>query len=749
MGRERAHGTFEALALVLACAGGALAQDAPPTLSIQRAKGAITVDGDLSDPGWQGVAPVEKWYETNPGDNVEPSVKNVGYLAYDDSFFYAAFRFQDPSPRRIRAPLGDRDNVPSYTDYAGVILDTRNTGKSAILFLANAHGIQYDAVTDDATGEDSSPDFYWDAAGRVTPEGWTLELRIPFSSLRYSKADPQTWRIMLYRNYPRDFRTQMFTTTIPRGSNCFICRSNPLTGLTGLPSAGGIVAAPYVNANRTSTPRDGLGTPLRGGAVDATGGLDLKWRPGASTAVDATVNPDFSQIESDVAQIAANERFALFFPEKRPFFLEGIDLFSTPLQAVYTRTITDPRWGVRGTGKLGQMAYTGFIAQDEGGGSVILPGPNSSDLVDQDFRSWVAVGRLRREFKGGSFASFLATDREIEGGGWNRVFGPDFQWRPSPKDTLTGQLLFSRSLTPNRPEVTAEWDGRRLSSHDGQASWNHSTTHLDWYAQYTDAGDEFRADSGFIPQVGYRDAYEETGYTLRPKTGPVRRLRTFFIFDRVTERDGDLILRMFSPGFGLDGKWNSFVRLRYAVDRVRAGQLVLPQQQLVYTIYVSPSQRVSRIELEGTIGQAVDFDNARTGHGANVVLRTTLRPTDHLELQFNDSRRWLDVHAGNTTPRLFTARVDRLRATYTFTSRMFVRGIAQYVQTVRDPSLYTDTVDRKDASFSGSALFAYKLNWQTVLFVGYGDNRTFLEETDRLEREDRQLFLKISYAFQR
>jgi hypothetical protein len=749
MGRERAHGTLNALALVLACAAGVFAQDAPPTLSIQRATGAIAVDGDLSDAGWQGVAAVEKWYETSPGDNVEPAVKNAGYLTYDDAFFYAAFRFQDPNPRRIRAPLGDRDNVPSYTDYAGVILDTRNTGKSAILFLANAHGIQYDAVSDDASGEDSSPDFYWDASGRVTPEGWTLELRIPFSSLRYSKADPQTWRIMLYRNYPRDFRTQMFSTTLPRGSNCFICRSNPLTGLMGLPSAGGIVAAPYVNASRTSNPRDGPGTPLRGGSLDATGGLDVKWRPGANTAIDATLNPDFSQIESDVAQIAANERFALFFPEKRPFFLEGIDLFSTPIQAVYTRTITDPRWGVRGTGKVGSLAYTGFVAQDDGGGSVILPGPNSSDLVDQDFRSRVGVGRLRREFKGGSFASFLATDREIEGGGWNRVFGPDFQWRPSGRDTVTGQLLFSQSLTPNRPDVATEWDGRRLSSHDGQASWNHSTKRVDWYALYADAGDEFRADSGFVPQVGYRDTYGETGYTFRPKKGAVRRLRTFFIFDRVVERDGDLILRQVSPGFGLDGKWNSFVRLRYANDRVRAGTVTLPRQQLVYIVQVSPSQKVSRIELEGFVGQEVDFDNARTGHGANVVLRTTLRPTDHLELQFNDSRRWLDVHVGADASRLFTARVDRLRATYTFTSRMFVRGIAQYVQTVRDPSLYTDEVDRKEASFSGSALFAYKLNWQTVLFLGYGDNRTFLEETDRLEHEDRQLFLKISYAFQR
>src|SRR5262249_15580928 len=157
--------------------------------------------------------------------------------------------------------------------------------------------------------------------------------------------------------------------------------------------------------------------------------------------------PDFSQIESDVAQIAANERFALFFSEKRPFFLEGIELFSTPIQAVYTRTITSPRFGVRATGKLGSLAYTGLFAQDRGGGSVIIPGPNGSDFADQDFLSFVGLARVRRDF-GRSFVSLLATDREADGGVYNRVFGPDFQWRASGHDTVTGQFLMSFSRTP-------------------------------------------------------------------------------------------------------------------------------------------------------------------------------------------------------------------------------------------------------------------------------------------------------------
>jgi hypothetical protein len=723
--------------------------DDPSTLPIQRAAGAIAVDGSLDDPGWQGIPPVETWYETNPGDNVPPKVKNRGYLSYDDKFFYAAFEFEDPAPKAIRAPLGDRDNVPSYTDYGGVILDTRNTGKTAILFLANARGIQYDAVTDDSSGEDSSPDYYWDSAGSITERGWILEMRIPFSSLRYARADPQTWRIMLYRNHPRDFRYQHFSTRLPRGGNCFICRSNPLVGLSGLPGGGGIVAAPYVSGSQSASPESGLGSSLDSGPVKGTGGLDVKWRPGANTAIDATVNPDFSQIESDVAQITVNERFALFFPERRPFFLEGIEMFSTPIQAVYTRTITDPRWGVRGTGKIGGASYTGLLAQDGGGGSVILPGPNSSNFADQDFRSWVGIARVRQDL-GRSFVSALGSTREVSGGGHNRVIGPDFSWRPTGGDEVRGQFLYSNSLTPERSDLAEEWDGRELSGHAGLVYWAHNTRTVDWFGQYQDISDDFRADNGFVSQVGYRDGFGETGYTFRPEKGLVRRLRTFAFASRSAERDGDLIFRQISAGFGMDARWNSFVRLRYANERVRAGDKVLPRQQFVYTVQVSPSQKVARVDLDGFVGEQVDFANARTGTGATVNARATLRPTDHLELAFNENWSWLNVDDGTgRKSRLFTARVDRLRATYTFTSRMFVRAIGQYVETERDPSLYLSSVAPKSASFGGSLLFAYKLNWQTVLFLGYGDNRTFLEETDQLERADRQLFAKLSYAFQR
>jgi Domain of unknown function (DUF5916) len=744
--------TSKILILLMIRAGAAAwaAENGPAaSLSIHRAPGPITIDGDLSDEGWRGAARVDTWYETNPGDNTPPKVKNVGYLTYDDKFFYAGFEFQDPEPGKIRAPLGDRDALPGTTDYGGVLLDTRNDGKTGILFVASPRSILYDSVLDDPSGnEDSSPDYYWDAQGRITKDGWTLEMRIPFSSLRYSKGDPRTWRIMLYRNYPREYRYQFFTVTLPRGGSCFVCRSSTLTGLEGLPSGGHLVLAPYATGRQAGEAVDGPGTPWHDQKVKADAGLDLKWTPTANTAVDATVNPDFSQIESDVAQIGANERFALFYSEKRPFFLEGIELFSTPIQAVYTRTVTAPRWGVRSTGKFGSTAYTALLAEDDGGGSVILPGPNSSDLADQEFRSFVAISRLRRDI-GKSFVSLLATDREIRGGGYNRVLGPDFQWRPSSNDTITGQALFSDSHTPVRPELATEWDGRTLKGHGAVAWWLHSTKTVDWFAQYNDFADDFRADDGFVPQVGYRRTDLEGGYTFRPN-GFLRRLRTFYIFDRSTDRDGGLLNRRLSVGTGMDGKWGSFLRFWYAFDRVRAGDVVLPRQQLLYVVQMSPSLKVNSIGVDGFVGQEIDFDGARTGTGANINFNATIRPTNHLELRFNDSRRWLNVDTpSGSRARLFTASVDRLRAQYTFTARVFLRVIGQYVSTRRDPTLYATEVARKDGAFSASMLFAYKLNWQTVLFAGYGDERELDDTARHLDRVGRQFFMKLSYAFQR
>src|SRR3954468_4467934 len=407
----------------------AQSHQAGETLHIARATGPIKIDGNLSDAGWQDAQPLTTWYEVNPGDNTPPKLRNVGRIAYDDRFLYAAFEFDDPNPGAIRAPYSDRDDSGGgFYDFGGMFLDAGDSGHTAKLFVVTPRNIQADSIIDDASGEDTSPDFFWESATKITDRGWTLEMRIPFSSLRYKNSDPQTWALLLYRNYPRDRNYQFLSAKVPRGFNCFVCHANTLEGLQRLPTGGHFVAAPYVSSSASARPTGALGSPLATDPMQQHAGLDVKYTPNSETALDLTIKPDFSQVESDVAQISANERFALFVPEKRTFFLEGVDLFQTPIQAVYTRTITAPTWGGRITGKAAGVRYTALVAEDDGGGSVVVPGAYGSSLASQDFASTVFLARAKQDI-GRSFVSLLVTDREGRNtGSHNRVVGPDFQW---------------------------------------------------------------------------------------------------------------------------------------------------------------------------------------------------------------------------------------------------------------------------------------------------------------------------------
>jgi len=229
----------------------------PPPLAVPRATGPVTVDGDLGDPAWKSAAVIETFWETSPGNNVPPKVKTTAWVTYDDRYFYIAVKCDDPEPRKIRAPYVDRDNVIGTDDNVAIFLDTRNDRRSAVEIRVNPRGIQGDAMFNDANGnEDFSPDFFYDTAARITAEGWQAEVRIPFSTLRYPKADPQAWGILVWRNYPREYRYALHSSPIPRGGTCLVCRSMELTGLTGLPSASHLVAAPYATAKQSAAPRD-------------------------------------------------------------------------------------------------------------------------------------------------------------------------------------------------------------------------------------------------------------------------------------------------------------------------------------------------------------------------------------------------------------------------------------------------------------------------------------------------------------
>jgi hypothetical protein len=461
-------------------------------------------------------------------------------------------------------------------------------------------------------------------------------------------------------------------------------------------------------------------------------------------AIDATINPDFSQIESDVAQITADTRFALFYPEKRPFFMEQSQLFNLPIQAVYTRTITSPRWGVRATGQFGSNAYTLLAGEDRGGGTVILPGAAASSTAPQDFHSIFGIGRIQHAFANRSYVSLLATDREIEGGGYNRVLGPDFQWTPGDRDQVVGQFLLSETRTPNRPDLSAAWTGQSLGSHALYATWNHSSRHWNWTTTYRDLGENFRADDGFVPQVGIREGVVSASYVFYTE-GFFSRVTPVAVLDSVTDVNGHTVTRLVEPGIVFQGKSNLFAEVDYnAYERERAGSNLLHNERSHVSLSVNPPGFLTSISLDGHVGKSIDFVGNRAGRGGDFTFAATARPTRHLQLDANLAGQWLDLEGR----RLFTAQIERLKATYVFSRTTFVRVIGQYLRTDSHPERYPVPVPKYAGVFQGSALFGYQVNWQTVLYAGYGDTRV-LSDNAQLVNAGRQLFIKLSYAFQR
>lgn len=709
-----------ALLAALAWIPASAAVATPPELPLPRLVGSISLDGDPSEEAWGSAALVDRFYEIVPGDNVEPPVATVGLLAYDSEYLYVGVRCQDPDPSRIRAPFVERDRVANQ-DLVQIDLDARDEGRWSMIFRINPRGVQADGVFDEAVGvDDFSPDFHFESAARITPEGWSAEMKIPLSSLRYPGGGPQAWRITFFRLYPREFRRQLVSNPVPRGSNCWLCHARRFTGIEGLPGGGGLDLAPFVTGGSSW----GAGERERRSDL----GADVKWLPRPNLAVDLAVNPDFSQVEADVPQIGVNTRFALFYPEKRPFFLEGLDLWSSPISAVHTRTITAADWGARLTGRPGKASYTLLAAMDQGGGSLVLPGPQFSRLVAQPEDARIVLGRYRYNF-GRSSLGALATVREADDY-FNRVGGADVQWYPTGEDRLTAQALWSAT----RDSGT---DAPRVSGHALFLAWERSVRRYDSALQFEDRGSGFRADSGFVPQTGVRKLSLSGGYNLYP-SGSLRKLRPQVAFDDVSEHGGGLVSRSLGLGVAVDGRLTGSLTFHPA-DKARAadGRLFEPSYWTA-SARVLPSRRLTYLELGVRRGEEVDFAGSRLGQGASVSLLAALSPADRLQAELTGERRSLDVSDPRRV-RLFTASVARAKLTYAFTARSFTRLMGEW-----------ERLDERAAAgslasrFGGSALYGYRLNWQSILYLGYQNSSG---PPGAAGGRLHELFLKLAYAF--
>ncbi|MFL6236134.1 MAG: DUF5916 domain-containing protein [Thermoanaerobaculia bacterium] len=733
--------------LLLACAFAPLTSRAAekagsphPVHHVERAASAITVDGVLDEVAWQKATRIDLKYETRPGENTPPAVATEVLITYDDGHFYAAFRAHDPDPSAIRAHVSDRDNAFN-DDFVGVVLDTFNDERRAFEFFVNPLGVQMDLFNDDVGGnEDATWDAIWSAAGRIDADGYTVEIAIPLSSLRFPRTEgEQTWGLDALRFYPRSQRARISDHPLDRNVSCYLCQNSKITGFSGITPGRNIELAPTVTSSRTDQRQGSPDGPWREGGVGTQLGLTAKWGITPSLTLNAALNPDFSQVEADAAQLNVNTQFALFFPEKRPFFLEGADFFSTPFNVVFTRNVADPSWGVKLTGKEGKNAVGVFAARDERT-NLIFPGSTGSAATSLDTQTTDAVLRYRRDFGSSSAVGVLVTDREGDGY-LNHLAGIDGLYRITDSDRVRLQLLRSQARYPG--PVAAAFGQPRGTFSDGayQLAYNHDSR--DWfaYARYEDVGRDFRADMGFLPQVDYSFLLAGGGHVWNGNWRGFTRASLGGDWDRREDQRGQRLEELAEVTADANGPLQSYASLNVGRrDRFFNG---VTFHQAFSSLYseMQPTGDLF-LSLSANLGDEIDFVNTRAGRLTQLSPTVRYSLGRHLQTQVSHVYQRLDVHGGN----LFTANLTQLTGVYQLNVRTFLRAIFQYTDVDRTPGLYTTPVDRRTRTLFSQLLFSYKLNPQTVFFVGYSDDSAALGRTD-LARTDRTFFLKLGYAW--
>jgi hypothetical protein len=712
----------------------ATAQTAAPIVAERLQPGErLALDGTLSHPAWQRAKPFGDFVEKAPDTGAAPREATRVRVLFDEQAIWVGVESMDRDPAAIRDNRVRHDGVNRTQDFVVVYLDAVGSRSAAQFFRLNAAGSTADGLhTASDDNEDFSPDFDWDGAVSRHDGGWTAVLRIPFASLRFSEGR-QDWRIMVARRLPREQFHLFSSVLIPRDAASFIATMQPLQGVQLPASHAFLTVRPGLTWRRAD---DGRG-PAR---QDHDTSLDVKWRPRAELVIDGTLNPDFSQVELDVPQLAGNSRFALFLTEKRPFFFESADLLRTPTDALYTRSVTAPKGGLRATWRGTAWAGSAFALQDRGGGLVLLPGAYGTNAAEQPAGSLLAM-RARRDDGQGSFGWIAATRRYDGDRGSNTVLGPDIGLPlpalPGGTWTMRAQWLHARTdalpdglgALVRGPAVDGDLVRLKLQR---QAERGETSLTVD------DISDHFRHDSGFVAQAGVRRVSLFHNHAWRGDFGPLNEIYATIEVIRTQRRDdGTLVEDSVRPGVYVTGARNVEGWIEwYGQARVRLGPglPLLPQRYWSVGLVMTPATWMPLLELSADLGRLADTAVGPAGEvrkGANVAASARLRPLAALELEPRLNLAWLERDG----ERRYRETAGQLLAIWHFDARHSLRLIAQRRTLWRAAEATVLPVD--EAGRTASLTYAWRRSAGTRLYVGAG------REQARGEPASNEVFVKL------
>jgi len=740
---------------------------APPTLgriTIPRVSSPPQLEDFLDmkpSPAWADkLAKIDRFTQRTPSDGQPVSQRTEAYLGYDDKNLYAIFICFDSEPGKIRARLSRREDVFD-DDSVELMLDTFHDHRRAYAFFSNPLAVQADALWTEGQEWDFSFDTVFNTEAKLTPEGFVVKMAIPFRSLRFASNDPQTWGILLDRDVRRNNESSFW----PWYSSRIAGRLNQegdATGLENISPGHSFQLIPYgiFRSFRDIDLRD-LDHPTFT-QRDAFGqiGLDAKAVVKDKFVLDATANPDFSQIESDDPQVTVNQRFEVQFPEKRPFFLENSYYFQTPIPLLFTRRIVDPQWGVRLTGKDGPWAVGMLVADDASPGTQVAPG---DPLFGQ--HAYFAVGRVSRDLGNQSWLGVMLTDRE-EGPYFNRVGGIDGRFNLNSNWVAAFQGVVSSTLcSDTRNDVCTL--GTYLAGPAAEVTLQREGRKLNYFMDYSDRSDGFRTFTGFDPQPDIHNVYQRVQYSFRPEGkhliswGP--QMEIYHTFDH----EGNYLNSGYFPSLKTEFVGQTFLNFYYAKEmellRPRDfGVLTSNQKYLRHTTEVEFKTSLYRpisFQLDYRFGTRINYD-APDGVAPFIAGRTTVNAT----LTVRPSR---SLRVDNTyilfrllnrlgAPGSLNNHIIRSKWNYQYTKRLSFRFIGEYNSVLANPAFtFLETTKNFNADF----LVTYLVHPSTAIYVGYNSNLENVllplrNDVDgdllhggRMRNDGRGLFIKASYLF--
>jgi hypothetical protein len=713
-----------------------------PTVSPTRVATPPRIDGRLDDVAWTSAPRLTTFVQQRPMDGAPATEDTTVWIAYDEHHLYFAFDVRYADPSIMRANRVDRDQA-SADDLMTVYLDTFLDQQRAYDFDVNGYGVQGDGVLSTSSGGGAIPrtDRAWDAlfhtGAQIVAHGYTAEMAIPFKSLRYPRrggGEPHRWGLQIVREIKGKNDENAVWAPMSRDESSFYRQMGLLEGMTDLSTSHNLELLPTFTAVGFGAIDESSGA-FQTHDPEADAGLNVKYGVTSNLTADFTVNPDFSQVESDQPQIEANQRFALFYPELRPFFLEGASIFSIrgPVTFVHTRTIVDPQYGVKLTGKQRKTSLGVLFARDQAPGKL-------DDATDPAYGrdAQTFIGRATYDLYSGAHVGGLFTNRDFLSG-YSRLGLLDGAFRLGATHSLgvrvaatSYRAVDGESTTGHLIDVDVRKNGRNLSY---------------FWANFAISPD-FQTDTGFVRRTDQRRSFGSVEYQWWPQHwiinwGPrVEYGRTY---------DYAGILHDANRRAGVDIQFANNIEVDGGISRdlERFGGTDFRKTRYFARASINASRRY-HIDLNVNGGDEIYFDEAAPflGQESGVALDLTLRPIASLQARLSlDTRRFVDT--ANEDTEIFKVNVWRAQITSQATNRLAIRSITQY-----------DTFDR---TLDVNLLATYRVNAGTVFYVGYDDhhrqaNRIHgnpngddltepLFSSSRLRRTNRAIFLKLQYLF--